>query len=288
MQLGNTSIFGKDLPVPAHYTVQPDAYLGPRPPGRLRRPTAVCPIPRAPTPRWHSRPPATSSPHAAHAAATSSCVSRLYPLRSCHTKAKFPFVSSPLASAPFLPLELAITTLPDHPSSSEPRNQTPTFPSPRRTPLELALRTSGPGARSSPAAASSASPATVDRRLRCSSGLVDTTSSIARALRCSLTSPTEPTTAGRPPHRRTPPPVHHRRRDRAPVSLPPPFTSIRDRRRPSLLPGRFPADQWLPVSRIWPVSHRHRGDSSPPPPVSSVVERNAQGGWAAWPSPVVG
>jgi hypothetical protein len=142
---------------------------------------------------------------------------------------------------------------------------------------------------SSPAIASSASLATIDRRLWCSSGPVDPASSVARALRCSPTSPTEPTTAGQPPQQRTPPTDHHRRHDRAPMSLPPPFAPNQDHRRPSLLPGRFPADQRLPVGRIWPVSHRRRGGFVSP--VSSAVGRNAQGGWAAWPSrpsPAVG
>jgi hypothetical protein len=262
MQLGNTLIFGKDLLGPAHCTVQPDAYLGLRPLGHLRWPTAACPIPRAPT---RARPrrggtvgrlpphvdaanrPATSAPRDAHAAATSLCVPHLYPLRSCHVGAEFPLVFSPLASAPLLSLELTIATLPDHPLSSESGNQTPTFPSPCRTLLVLTPRTSGPRASSSPATASSASPATVDRRLRCSFGPVKPVSSIARALRCLPTSPTEPKTVGRPPHRCTPPPDRHRRHDRAPVSLPPPFTPNHDRRRPDLLPDRFPTDQRLPA-----------------------------------------
>jgi hypothetical protein len=205
MQLGNTFIFGKDLPGLAHFTLQPDAYLGPRPPGGLCQPTLACPVPRTPTRAGRHRggtvghpppragatdQPATSAPRTTHAAATSSCVSRLYPLRSYHVGAKFPFISSLLTSTPLLPLELAIATLLDHPSSSEPGNQTPTFPSLRRTSLELTPRTSSPGASSSPATASSASPATVDRRLWCSSGPIDPASSVARALRCSLTSPT--------------------------------------------------------------------------------------------------
>jgi hypothetical protein len=218
MQLGNTLIFGKDLLRPAHCTVQPDAYLGLRPLGHLHWPTTACPIPRAPTRarRRHGgtvgRPPpradavnrpATSSPRVAHAAATSLCVPHLYPLRSCHVGAEFPFVFSPLASA----------TLLDHPLSSESGNQTPTFPSPRRTLLVLTPRTSSPGTSSSPTTASSTSPATLDRRLRCSFGPVDPTSSIARALRCSPTSPTEPMTVGRPPHWCTPPPDRHRCHD---------------------------------------------------------------------------
>jgi hypothetical protein len=53
---------------------------------------------------------ATSAPRAAHAATTSSCVPRLYPLRRCHAGAKFLFVSSPLASALLVPRELTIAT----------------------------------------------------------------------------------------------------------------------------------------------------------------------------------
>jgi hypothetical protein len=196
----------------------------------------------------------------------------LYPLRSCHAGAEFLFVSSPLASALLLPLELTIATLPDHPSSFEPGNQTPTFPSPRRTPLELAPRTSGPGASSSPATASSASLATVDRHLWCSPGPVDPASRVTQALRCSPTSQTEPMTADRPPHWCTPPPDRHRLCNQALVSLPPPFAPNRDRRRPGLLPVRFPADQRLPTGRIWPVSHRHQGGI---PPVLSAMGRNA-------------
>jgi hypothetical protein len=189
---------------------------------------AACHVPRAPMRARRCRcgtvgrlPPhvgsadqsATFAPRAAHAAATSSFVPRLYPLRSCHVEAEFPFVSSPLTSAPLLPLELAIATLPDHPSLFEPGNQTPTFPSARMTPLELASRNSGPGASSSLVIASFLSPATVDRSLRCSSGPVDPPSSVARALRCKPTTPTEPMTVGRPPQWRTPPPDHHHRRD---------------------------------------------------------------------------
>jgi hypothetical protein len=154
-------------PGPAHCTVQPDAYLGPRPPGCLRQPTTACPVPctpaRArrrrggtvgrPSPRTGAADQlATSAPCAAYAAATSSCVPRLYPLRSYHAGVEFLFVSSPLASALLLPLELAVATLfPTTPSLSEPGNHTPTFPSPCRTLLELAPWTSGPRASSSPA-----------------------------------------------------------------------------------------------------------------------------------------
>jgi hypothetical protein len=91
------------------------------------------------------------------------------------------------------------------------------------------------------------SPATVDSRLW-----------------CSPTSPTEPATAGRLPHRRTPLPDRHRRHELATVSLLPPFAPNRDHRRPGLLPGCFPADQRLPAGRIWPVSRRRRRGISPP------------------------
>jgi hypothetical protein len=109
-------------------------YAGPRP-----HVPYACIHTSAPTPQWHGWPPATSAPHAVHAAATSLCVPRLYPLCSCHVGAEFLFVSSLLASALLLPRELAVATLfPTNPSSSEPGNQTPTFPSPCRTLLELA------------------------------------------------------------------------------------------------------------------------------------------------------
>jgi hypothetical protein len=259
-------------PGPAYCTVQPRRLFELRPPGRLCQPTTTCPIPRVATRVCQrrgvtvGRPPphadatdhlATSAPRAAHAAATSSCVSRLYPLLSCHVGAEFLFVSSSLASALLLPRELAVTTLfPTTPSSSEPRNQAPTFPSTRRTPLELTPWTSGPRASSSPATISSASPTTVGRRLKCPFDPVDPASSVARALRCSSTSPTEPTTVSRPPHQRTPLPDCHHRHDRALVSLPSSLAPNRDCRRPGLLPGRFPADQRLRADRIWPVSHR--------------------------------
>jgi hypothetical protein len=99
---------------------------------------------------------------------------------------------------------------------------------------------------------------------RCSYGPVDTASSIARARRCSPTSPTESTTAGRPPSPAHPSTDRHRRCEPTMVSLPPPFTPNRDPRRPGLLPGRFPASQRLPAGRIWPVSRRRRGEFSPP------------------------
>jgi hypothetical protein len=54
---------------------------------------------------------ATSAPRVVHAAATYSCVSRLYPLRSCHAEAKFFSVSSPLASALLLLRELTVATV---------------------------------------------------------------------------------------------------------------------------------------------------------------------------------
>jgi hypothetical protein len=108
------------------------------------------------------------------------------------------------------------------------------------------------------------SPATIDRRLWCSSGPIDPTRSFTRARRCSPTSPTEPATVGRPPHRCTPPPDRHRRREPTTVSLLPPFTPNQDPRRPRLLPGRFPADQRLPAGRIRPVSHRRRRGISLP------------------------
>jgi hypothetical protein len=108
------------------------------------------------------------------------------------------------------------------------------------------------------------SPTTVDRRLWCSSSPIDPTRSVARARRCSPTSPTEPSTASRPPHRRTPLPDRHHRCEPATVSLLPPFAPNQDHRRTGLLPGCFPADQRLPAGRIWPVSRwRQRGFSLP-------------------------
>jgi hypothetical protein len=104
------------------------------------------------------------------------------------------------------------------------------------------------------------SPATVDRCLWCSSGPIHPTRSITRARRCSPTSPTEPATASRPPHRRIPPADRHRRHEPTTVSLLPPFTPNQDHRRPGLLPGRFPTDQRLPR----PVSHRRRRGNFPP------------------------
>jgi hypothetical protein len=206
------------------------------------------------------RPAATSAPRAAHAAAARaspvalSVRGRRRPSSSHNGRRTTPLYSALLSPSPPFP-----TT----PLSSEPGNRTPTFPSPRRTPLELTPWTSGPGASSSLATASSASPSTVDHRVQCSSNPVDLISSVARALRCSPTSPTEPTTADRPPHQRTPPPDRHRRHNRALVSLLPPFAPNRDRHRPSLLPGRFPTDQWLPADRIWPMSCRRRGECPP-------------------------
>jgi hypothetical protein len=118
------------------------------------------------------------------------------------------------------------------------------------------------------------SPATVDRRLWCSSAPIHPTRSITRAQRCSPTSPTEPATAGRPPHRRIPPADSHRCREPAMVSLLPPFTPNQDHRRPGLLPGRFPADQRLPAGRIRPVSRRRRRGNFPPlfPRLGRIVE----------------
>jgi hypothetical protein len=106
--------------------------------------------------------------------------------------------------------------------------------------------------------------ATVDRRLWCSFGPVRPTHSITQARRCSPSSPTEPATAGRPPHRRIPPADRHRRREPATVSILPPFTPNWDHRRPGLLPGRFPADQRLSAGRIRPVSRRRRRGNFPP------------------------
>jgi hypothetical protein len=134
------------------------------------------------------------------------------------------------------------------------------------------------------------SPATVDRRLWCSSIPIDPTSSVARARRCSPTSATEPATAGRLPHRRTPLPDRHRRRKPATVSLLPPFAPNRDHRRPGLLPGCFPADQRLPAGRIWPVSRRRRRGISPPlssPWAASPCQASLYAGLSR-PSPAVG
>jgi hypothetical protein len=108
------------------------------------------------------------------------------------------------------------------------------------------------------------SPATIDHHLWCSSGPIDPTRSVARARRCSPTSPTEPATAGRPPHRRTPPPDRHRRHEPATVSLLPPFAPNQDPRRSGLLPGCFPADQRPPAGRIRPMSRRRRRGISLP------------------------
>jgi hypothetical protein len=107
----------------------------------------------ASTPRWHSRPPATSAPRTEHAATTSSCVPRLYPLRSCYAEATFFSVSSLLASALLLPCESAVATISRPPYRRLNRGtRPPTFPSLHSTPLELAPWTSGPGASSSLAA----------------------------------------------------------------------------------------------------------------------------------------
>jgi hypothetical protein len=108
------------------------------------------------------------------------------------------------------------------------------------------------------------SPATVDRPLWCSSSPIHPTRSITRARRCSPTSPTEPATAGRPRHRCIPLLDRHRHREPAMVSLLPPFTPNQDHHRPGLLPGRFPADQRLPVGRILSVSHRRQRGNFPP------------------------
>jgi hypothetical protein len=217
-----------------------------------------------PTPRWHSGPPATSAPRTAHAATTYSCVPRLYPLRSCYAEATFFSVSSLLASALLLPCESAVATI-----SRPPYRRLKWEPDPPPSPPRIALRSSSHRGPPAPELAHHwlrflASPATIDRRLRCSSGPVDPASSIARARRCSPTSPTEPMTAGRPPSPAHPSINRHRRREPTTVSLPPLFAPNRDHRRPGLLPGRFPADQRLPTGRIWPVSHRRRGEFFPP------------------------
>jgi hypothetical protein len=54
------------------------------------------------------------------------------------------------------------------------------------------------------------------------------------------------------------------RREPTTVSLLLPFAPNRVPHRLGLLPCHFPADQRLPASRIWPVSHRRRGKFSPP------------------------
>jgi hypothetical protein len=86
---------------------------------------------------------ATYAPHAAHAATTSSCVPRLYPLCSCHTEVKFFSVSSPLASALLLPRELAVTTV-SRPPCHRPNRGTRPPPSPPRIALRLSSRRGPP------------------------------------------------------------------------------------------------------------------------------------------------
>jgi hypothetical protein len=137
--------------------------MGPRPPGRLRRPTVMCPIPReradavvAQSAARHLTPalPTSSPPplHAPRMQLPPPCVCHAFILYVAATlrRSSFPFpLRSPLlfcchASSPS-PL------FPDHPVVVRTGNQTPTFPSPRTTPLELTSWTSGPGASSSPA-----------------------------------------------------------------------------------------------------------------------------------------
>jgi hypothetical protein len=77
---------------------------------------------------------ATSAPRATHAAATSLCVPRLYPLRCCHVEAMFFSVSSPLASALLLPCELAVVTI-SRPPYRCPNQGTRPPPSPPRVGL---------------------------------------------------------------------------------------------------------------------------------------------------------
>jgi hypothetical protein len=116
--------------------------------------------------------------------------------------------------------------------------------------------------------------ATVDRHLYCSSGPIHPTRSVARAQRCS---PTDPTTAGRPPHRRTPPPDRHRHREPTTVSLLPPFSPNQGHHRPGSLPGHFPTDQRQPAGRIWLVSRRRRGGGGWGIPLPCLL------GWAETP-----
>jgi hypothetical protein len=143
---------------PGQPTAQYNAYLALRPPGHLHRPTAACPVPRAPT-RAHRRrggtvgrlPPhagttdqlATSAPRVAHATATSSCVPHFYLLRSCHAEAKFFSVSSPLASALPLPRELAVATI-SRPPCRRPNRGTRSPPSPHRVALRSSSRRGPP------------------------------------------------------------------------------------------------------------------------------------------------
>jgi hypothetical protein len=102
-------------------------------------------------------------------------------------------------------------------------------------------------------------PATIDRRLWCSSSPIDP-----------LVASPELEVALHPHQSRQPTPTDHltgvplrptthRRRATAMVSLPPPFTPNRSHHHPGSLPGYFPADQRRPAGRIRPVSRRRRG-----------------------------
>jgi hypothetical protein len=86
---------------------------------------------------------ATSAPHAAHAAATSSCVPHIYPLRSYHAEVKFFFVSSPLTSALLLPRELNVATV-SRPPCRRPNRGTRPPPSPPHVALRLSSRCPSP------------------------------------------------------------------------------------------------------------------------------------------------
>jgi hypothetical protein len=208
-----------------------------------------------------------------HACSTRRACSR-HPVRHCHAVSPWEtlslfFPQKPLNDTTPLPLSpLAIT-----PSSPHPCHRDAAAP---REPLAITPANSRHSAR---AHHRHRSPATVDRRLWCSSDPIHPTRSIARAQRCSPTTLIEPTTASRPPHRRTPPPNRHRCREPTVVSFLLPFAPNQGHHRPGSLLGHFPADQRRPVGRIRPVSHRHQGGEFPSP-VSSAGPKS-RGSWAA-------
>jgi hypothetical protein len=90
--------------------------------------------------------------------------------------------------------------------------------------------------------------------LRSSSPSPPSLATVDQARRCSPTSPTEPTTADRLPHRCTPPPDRHHRREPATVSLLPPFA-----------PNRITVDRVysrgfsLPCLHIWAETPKGAG-----------------------------
>jgi hypothetical protein len=194
-------------------------------------------------------------PHAAHAAATR--VQRLYPApgrwpRACDSCAAARHLKAMLSANHCRPVATSAPRA-AHAATARRRSRSLLFPQ--------LLSSSCHSAR---ARHCHRSLATIDRHLWCSAGPIHSTRSVARARRCSPTSPTKPTTISRPPHRCIPPPDYHHCREPATVSLLSPFTPNRDHRQSGLLPACFPADQRLPAGRIRPVSHRRRGGIFPP------------------------